>query len=307
MRIATGLVVFLTLWTTWAIGEQPTKISVDSHLVRGKEMIGEAVDTWSLEKMVTSRAHFERLLTVGEKEWLIRYYLGYTDWRLSHYYMSQEDEKKTNEMVEDGINQLETCIKEQHKCSDAHALLSSLYGTKISLHPEQGMTLGQKSGAAMEKAVSLDPKNPRAWYLRGVSAMYTPPLFGGGLERANEYLHKAVQLFETVKPLSDSTLPTWGHGEAYGWLALVQLDQDSLAAAEASLAKALKVNPANAWLTYEVAPKLEAARRARAQAADSAKAVKPSEKKTTVEPKEESPEEAVGEKAGAASEKDSLK
>jgi hypothetical protein len=209
MRIATGIVVFLTLWTTWAIGEQPTKISVDSHLVRGKEMIGEAVDTWSLEKMVASRAHFERLLTVGGKEWLVRYYLGYTDWRLSHYYMSQEDEEKTNEMVEDGINQLEACIKEQHKCSDAHALLSSLYGTKISLHPEQGMTLGQKSGAAMERAVSLDPKNPRAWYLRGVSAMYTPPLFGGGLERANEYLRDSEAPFGLDPPHMGARRSLW--------------------------------------------------------------------------------------------------
>jgi hypothetical protein len=70
------------------------------------------------------------------------------------------------------------------------------------------MTFGAEAGNDLNKAMKLNPNNPRVYYLQGMSVFGTPEQFGGGKAKAKPVFQKAVDLgkAEQQKPL----YPHWG-------------------------------------------------------------------------------------------------
>ena len=79
-------------------------------------------------------------------------------------------------------------------------------------------TYGAEAGAALQKGMELDPKNPRIYYLQGMSLFNTPEQFGGGKDKAKPLLAKAVEFYGTAQP--KAFYPDWGKKEAEEQLAL---------------------------------------------------------------------------------------
>jgi tetratricopeptide (TPR) repeat protein len=86
--------------------------------------------------------------------------------------------------------------------------------------PARWMSYGQAAGQALEKALKLDPNNPRLYYLRGMSLFGTPEQFGGGKDKAKPVFEKAVQLYKEQKP--KEFYPDWGKKQAEDMLAQCQ-------------------------------------------------------------------------------------
>ncbi len=82
------------------------------------------------------------------------------------------------------------------------------------------MTFGTEAGTDLQKAIALNPNNPRLYYLQGMSVFGTPEQFGGGKEKAKPLFQKAVDLgkAEQLKPL----YPHWGLDMSEGMLAACQ-------------------------------------------------------------------------------------
>jgi hypothetical protein len=82
------------------------------------------------------------------------------------------------------------------------------------------ITFGAQAGQALQKAMTLNPNNPRAYYLQGMSLFGTPEQFGGGKEKAKPIFQKAVDLgsAEQEKPL----YPHWGLDMSKAMLAACQ-------------------------------------------------------------------------------------
>ncbi|HVX24910.1 MAG TPA: hypothetical protein VHB70_01110 [Parafilimonas sp.] len=82
------------------------------------------------------------------------------------------------------------------------------------------MTFGAEAGQDLQKAMALNPNNPRAYYLQGMSVFGTPEQFGGGKEKAKPIFQKAVDLAsaEQEKPL----YPHWGLDMSKAMLAACQ-------------------------------------------------------------------------------------
>jgi tetratricopeptide (TPR) repeat protein len=74
------------------------------------------------------------------------------------------------------------------------------------------MSYGQAAGQALDKALKLDPNNPRLYYLKGMSLFGTPPQFGGGKDKAKPVFERAVQLYKEQKP--KDLYPRWGQKQA---------------------------------------------------------------------------------------------
>jgi hypothetical protein len=70
-----------------------------------------------------------------------------------------------------------------------------------------------KATSALNDAEKLDPSNPRIYYLRGKSTMYTPKFFGGGKEAAIPIFEKAINRYESFIPQS-KVHPDWGKEDA---------------------------------------------------------------------------------------------
>lgn len=89
-------------------------------------------------------------------------------------------------------------------------LQAFLFLARIQAYPmERGMEYSMKANASLEKAVSLNPENPRSYYLRGTTLYFTPEQYGGGKEAAMPLLMQAKEKFAQFVPPSEFW-PRWG-------------------------------------------------------------------------------------------------
>ena len=85
---------------------------------------------------------------------------------------------------------------------------------KISIDPmNRGRELGMEAGMLSATAIKLDSLNPRPYLLKGQGAMYTPPQYGGGKDKALPLLQLAVAKYKTFKP-ANNIMPHWGETKA---------------------------------------------------------------------------------------------
>ena len=102
------------------------------------------------------------------------------------------------------------------------ALMRNMSATQQMMVDPQSryMQYGAAATAALQKAMKLNPNNPRSYYLQGMSLFNTPPQFGGGKDKAKPVFEKAVTLFNAEQPTGFS--PRWGKQQAIAQLALCQ-------------------------------------------------------------------------------------
>ena len=141
--------------------------------------------------------------------------------------------------------------------SETFALRSSVLGQRIqaSGNPLAGMRFGPASSSQMDRAVELGPNNPRVWFLKGVGALYTPAMWGGGVDKAEQFLLKALALFERDRPVPPN--PAWGLGDTYVFLGQVYQRQKKIEEARAAYKKALELQPENSWVRESLLPGLD--------------------------------------------------
>lgn len=242
---------FSLLFLSLTYGEEQNQGDFQSLIIEGKKTVERGVDLWDLKTLMNARGIFEKILTVQEKDYLSHYYLAYVDYRICIMYTSQKDDDFALDYLEEGIKHLERSINLNPNFSDSHSLLASLFGFKIGFHWYLGMTLGPKSGSYFEKALQMDSLNPRIYLLLGISKYNTPKMFGGGMDKAETNLIKAIQLYRINSP-TDSLLPTWGHEEAYAWLGRVYMEKKEYEKAQIQFEKALEVKPGYGWVKYQL-------------------------------------------------------
>jgi tetratricopeptide (TPR) repeat protein len=230
----------------------------DSLIIHGKKILQQGFNSWSESELHASRMYFERMLASSNSDssWLIHYYIGLSDWRLVAFYMGKQNKEKALQFLDEGIDHLQQCLELNGQFPEAHSLLSSLYGNKIGIKPMLAVALGTKSGIHFNKAISLDPTNPRSNLIAGQSAYFTPKLFGGGKDKAKSHIEKAIALFDSFK-VANPVLPDWGHDEAFAWLGLIQADQGNFENAEKNYNNALAKNPNYGWVSRVLLPNLQ--------------------------------------------------
>lgn len=143
--------------------------------------------------------------------------------------------------------------------AETRALQSAVTGQLIAFaNPFTKMRGGSKAQRFLDDAAELGPANPRVWMLRGVSFLFRPRLFGGGADKAERDLRRAIALFATDAPLPPK--PWWGQAEAHGWLGESLARQGRLVEARAEFARALELEPGNAWVKDVLMPALDGRR-----------------------------------------------
>jgi tetratricopeptide (TPR) repeat protein len=120
------------------------------------------------------------------------------------------------------------------------------------------MTLGPKSSGLLDRAKEMEPKNPRVWLVSGMSATFTPKMFGGGTDKAEQDLRKAIALFETDRPVAPA--PSWGRVDAWIWLGQTLQKEEKTDDARAAYQKALELQPDNQWVQRVLLPSLGSAK-----------------------------------------------
>lgn len=145
---------------------------------------------------------------------------------------------------------------EQLSWPETLALRSAVTGQLIAFGSAfTAMRLGSRAGHQMDEALAAGPENPRVWMLRGVGDFYRPRLFGGGLDKAESHLRRAIELFANDRPAPPA--PSWGNAEVYGWLGQVLAKGGKRDEARAAYEKGLSLEPGNVWIADFLLPALE--------------------------------------------------
>ena len=216
--------------------------------------IDAAAAVGDLDRLTTAAAMIDRVLTVTPNDALLLYYRSLALYRTASLYTGL----KKNDEAKRALDEQATA---KSPTADALALRSSVIGLMIGLsgNPLSGMTLGPKSSGLLDRAKEMEPKNPRVWLVSGMSAMFTPKMFGGGTDKAEQDLKKSLTLYETDHPARPT--PSWGQADAYIWLGQALHKNEKLDEARAAYQKALEMQPNNQWVLRVLLPSLDAAKK----------------------------------------------
>ena len=209
-----------------------------------------------LDRLTAAAAMVDRVLTVTPNDPLLLYYRAFALYRSATLYTGQKKNDEAKRVLVEADRLLEQATTKS-PTADALALHSSVMGLQIGLssNPLAGMTLGPKSSGILDRAKELEPGNPRVWLISGMSAMFTPKMFGGGTDKAERDLRKAITLFEADHPAAPN--PSWGRADAYIWLGQALQKEEKPAEAKAAYEKALEIQPGNQWVRRVLLPSLD--------------------------------------------------
>lgn len=202
------------------------------------------------------RADLLRRLTqpdIQAQEPMLRYAVAYVGWRMASLRDVPAQEQKS--ALEEAVTHLQAIVKNDPKNAEAQALLGSVYGLQIAQSPMKGILLGPRASGALDRAAEAEPGNARVLLLQGVGAFNTPAMFGGGLEKAERFLRRSLELF--AREPADKPWPNWGRFDAHVWLGQALLKKGDRVGARAEYDKALAIAPDSGWVRYALMPALE--------------------------------------------------
>ena len=217
-----------------AIGLLSTTFSsaqVDNSVAAPLESARRKRDTTQLESL---KAQLEQRLSLNPNDAVSQYQLALVESYLGDAAELRKDPKAAGAAVDRAIQAARRSIWAMEKSADAHSLLADLYGRKISLSGGlfAGPRFGPKVGEQNQRAMALDPDNPRVWASTGRQYLMAPRAFGGDVAKAVESFRKSLAL----DPAQDET---------WYWLAKAYEKQGDQTAARDALQHSLQLNPEN--------------------------------------------------------------
>lgn len=171
------------------------------------------------------------------------YWKAYTIYSMSAYFERIKDLDKSEIKIKNAIQLLE---RYKNKSAEHYSLLGLCYAQLINF------TNGMQSGIISEKiilnankAIKIDDKNMRAYYILGSTDFFTPKEFGGG-RKVEEYLLKAISLPEN--PTNLSCAPHWGKDYSYIFLIQYYINNNRHEIAKRYIGEAYKLYPTNQFI-----------------------------------------------------------
>ena len=176
--------------------------------------------------------------SMNTKNDIIIYWYSYACFYHSILYMTEQDNKSSAKILDEGIKQLNNV---NPKNSEHLALLALM--ESLSIRHASGMEIpfiSKRVKQNAEKALLLDSLNLRAYYVLGSSDFYTPEQYGGG-KKAESYLLKAIKLND--QSVSDPYLPSWGKSNAYEMLIRLTINRKQYTEAKKYYYEAIALYP----------------------------------------------------------------
>ena len=172
------------------------------------------------------------------------YEQAYAFYRLAITANISGQRKQAGDSLNEAQKALENLLDAQ-TTADSQALLAAVYGMQIALDNSKGAEYGMKTATLLQQATALEPNNPRVSLVKAINAFYTPSVFGGGLEKAQNLASQAITLYD----LPCDTI-CWGHAEAYTWRGLAKQEQGDISGALQDWQHAIDIDPQYGWAKY---------------------------------------------------------
>lgn len=147
----------------------------------------------------------ERISQTEKGEWLPAYYLGYAYLQMAE----KSSGKEADRYLSISQQQLDRLQELAPKNSEVLTLQGYKHMLYVAADPaNRGKDYSPRTMEAFQKALALDPNNPRAYLLMGQMQYGVARFFGSGTEEACGLIQRAGQLFE--QETEEKLLPRWG-------------------------------------------------------------------------------------------------
>lgn len=184
--------------------------------VSGQESRYEQAMLQALEKMnnagdksafIEAANTFERISQTEKNEWLPLYHAAFCYVSIGHL---EQDVSKKDPWFDKAQQFLDRAFEIAPQESELFVLQAFIYPGRMVVDPMgRGVEFMGKMNAALDKAIKLNPENPRSYYLRAITLVNMPEAFGGGPAVAKPIFETAKQKFDQFKPKSP-IWPDWG-------------------------------------------------------------------------------------------------
>jgi tetratricopeptide (TPR) repeat protein len=248
----TLLILALLIIVIFAGNLYPQDEEFINAMVKAKKNLNTALNTYDEKDLLKVRGEFERTLQLKKNVWVVYYFMGLVDYHLATSFMSEKkkDNEKVKKYTESGLANTDKSLETRDDFADTYVLRMALQYNRWSYEPDKMGNIINASTLADETAKRLEPLNPRYHLMKGVSLLYTPEAFGGGVNPSLEYLNKAYDIYQTRKEL-EVYYPDWGYDMTCGLIATAYMKRDKegdLEKAKTYLDKGLEINPQNGFL-----------------------------------------------------------
>ena len=170
--------------------------------------IAQLYQTQNREELVNLGNTFNRIAQKESSKWLPYYYASYANLSVLFFNQNLNAEEK-NTILDKAQQELDQALKITERESEIFVLQAFIYQMRIT-DPSTGYKYSTLSNEALSKAKTLNPENPRYYYLKGTNLFYTPTDFGGGKEAAKPLFEKASELFRQDNH-ENALMPAWGN------------------------------------------------------------------------------------------------
>jgi hypothetical protein len=153
----------------------------------------------------------DRALTAFPKDPYVLHYRGYANYRRVTSLMQAGKIPAAEPLLSSSIADLQQS-SDKLRWAETYVLLGALQAFRVSINPDLGRELGPEMSALTAQAVQLAPNNPRVLLMQAYGMYHTPPEYGGDVQKARDFVARAIKAFETDKPAP--LAPAWGKAEA---------------------------------------------------------------------------------------------
>jgi len=169
----------------------------------------------TVSDMMNISAQFKMTAEKWSNQWIADYYAAYASTITS---FMETDSKKKDLLLDEADKYLVNVKLLDSTNAETYILAALIINARIAVDGQsRGRTYGKIFSQYLEKAKSINPDNPRIYYLKGISLFYTPKMFGGGKAKAKPYLEKAKEFY--AKKTNTSILkPFWGQKQNQDYL-----------------------------------------------------------------------------------------
>lgn len=176
-----------------------------------EKAMGISIETLFQSKTISEYVEvanqFERISQIEKAEWLPLYYASFAYIMIS---FQEPDNAKKDTYLDQAQKYLDQAKAIAPAESELYMLQGFLYPSRINVDPmNRGMLYMADMNKSLDKALELNPDNPRVYYLRATMTFHMPEAYGGGAAKALSLFLTAEEKFKIFKPKTGIS-PDWG-------------------------------------------------------------------------------------------------
>jgi hypothetical protein len=216
-KIFLTIAVMTSMLFSFAQSEKYTKAMQDKVLASDT--------TRDPAKLKELSAAFERIADAEKTQWLPYYYASLMQVNAGYFMTGGNMGGMADQLdpvadkAEQMINKAEALSKDNAEIFIVKKMIASL---RLMADP---MTRYQQYGPvaqqALDKAITLNPENPRIYLLEGQDKFFTPEQYGGSKTEAKKLFETALKKFDSFKPATDID-PHWGKASTEYFLSQIK-------------------------------------------------------------------------------------